>query len=120
MGQQEGKLYNKWRAYGQGKTANVLFATSLAKQLGGKGLTAVSLHPGAIGTSLGDHLDWNVEYSGLRKSMFRATIREGRNAYHRTADRDRGQGARQQRRLGGRLRLQNASTRSRDARLCCI
>lgn len=51
----------------------MLFATSLAKKLGGNGLTAVSLHPGVIGTNLGGHLDWNIEYSGLRMSMSHAT-----------------------------------------------
>lgn len=53
---QNGKTYNKWRAYGQSKTANMLFTLSLAHKLGKQGLTAVSLHPGVIGTNLGDHL----------------------------------------------------------------
>ncbi|KAI4156773.1 MAG: hypothetical protein LQ340_000030 [Diploschistes diacapsis] len=66
IGFSDGKLYNKWRAYGQGKTANILFTTSLAKKLGPKGLVSVSLHPGVIGTHLGDHLDWNVEFAGLQ------------------------------------------------------
>lgn len=65
----------------------MLFATSLAKKLGERGLTAVALHPGVIGTNLGAHLDWNVEYSGLRVLMSRATPREGRNAKYRMADR---------------------------------
>ena len=66
---QDGKLYNKWRAYGQGKTANILMATSLADKLGKKGLTAVSLHPGVIGTTgLGDHVDWNIGFADMRKS----------------------------------------------------
>ena len=71
MSRQEGKIYNKWRAYGQSKTANVLFTTSLATKLGSKGLVAVSLHPGVIGTNLGKHIDWNNEYSDLRKSNSR-------------------------------------------------
>ncbi|KAH6958062.1 hypothetical protein DER45DRAFT_484173 [Fusarium avenaceum] len=53
-----GDLYNKWSAYGQSKTANMLFAISLAEKLGSRGLQAYSLHPGAIlETSLGSHLD---------------------------------------------------------------
>lgn len=64
---QDGKLYNKWRAYGQAKTANVLMTVSLAQKLGKERLTTVALHPGVIGTNLGAHLDWNVEYSGLRE-----------------------------------------------------
>ncbi|KAL8940818.1 MAG: hypothetical protein Q9216_002607 [Gyalolechia sp. 2 TL-2023] len=60
-----GQLYNKWRAYGQGKTANILFSVALAKRLGSKGLTAVSLHPGVIGTNLSSHLDWDTEFAAL-------------------------------------------------------
>ncbi|GAA6008421.1 hypothetical protein JCM11491_004469 [Sporobolomyces phaffii] len=44
--------YDKWKSYGATKTANVLFAVSLAK----RGITAVSLHPGAIRTELLRHL----------------------------------------------------------------
>ena len=68
MPKQDGAVYNKWRAYGQAKTANILFATSLAHKLGPKGLTAVALHPGVIGTNLGSHLDWDVEFGELRES----------------------------------------------------
>ena len=66
---QEGQLYNKWRAYGQGKTANILLAVALAAKLGDKRLTTVSLHPGVIGTNLANHLDWNIDFEGLRKSF---------------------------------------------------
>ncbi|KAK7429545.1 hypothetical protein QQZ08_003924 [Neonectria magnoliae] len=53
-----GKTYNKWYAYGQAKTANGLFALSLAEKLGKRGLQAYSLHPGVImSTSLGNHID---------------------------------------------------------------
>lgn len=44
--------YDKWLAYGQSKTANVLFAVELAR----RGVPAFSLHPGAILTPLGRHL----------------------------------------------------------------
>ena len=77
----------------------MLFATSLAKKLKGKGLTAVSLHPGVIATNLGAHLDWSVEYSGLRKSMFCTTPSKGCIANHMTVDRGSGQGAREHGRL---------------------
>ena len=46
----------------------MLFATSLARKLGSKGLTAVSLHPGVAMTNLSNHIDWSVEYAGLRAS----------------------------------------------------
>jgi len=35
----------------------MLFSVSLAKKYGSKGLTASSLHPGAIPTNLGRHMD---------------------------------------------------------------
>ncbi|KAL4978779.1 hypothetical protein BDW66DRAFT_157980 [Aspergillus desertorum] len=55
---QEGGTYNKWLAYGQSKTANMLKAVSLAEKLGSKGLLAYSLHPGVIlGTSLSGRLE---------------------------------------------------------------
>ncbi|KAF2136926.1 uncharacterized protein K452DRAFT_291967 [Aplosporella prunicola CBS 121167] len=65
----EGETYNKWRAYGQSKTANMLMAISLAEKLGQKrGLLAFSLHPGVImTTTLGSHLDWNVDIPGLQE-----------------------------------------------------
>ncbi|TFK86693.1 NAD(P)-binding protein, partial [Polyporus arcularius HHB13444] len=49
---QDGKTYNKWVAYGQSKTANILFSVELAQRLGSKGLKAFSVHPGLISTNL--------------------------------------------------------------------
>ncbi|KAF8877575.1 hypothetical protein CPB84DRAFT_1688688 [Gymnopilus junonius] len=50
--------YDVLRAYGQTKTANILFSTSLAKRLGEKhGLLAFSLHPGVILTNAVDNVD---------------------------------------------------------------
>jgi len=60
-------FYNKWLAYGQSKTANMLMGLSLARKLGKRGLLAFSLHPGVINTHLGDHLDWNVVFPELRE-----------------------------------------------------
>lgn len=50
------KGYSSFRAYGQSKLANILFARSLAKRLEGRG-TANSLHPGVIRTNLGRHMN---------------------------------------------------------------
>lgn len=52
-----GAEYDKWRAYGQAKTANNLYTWSLAEKLGSRGLQAYSLHPGGIVTNLGKHID---------------------------------------------------------------
>ncbi|EAL85138.1 short-chain dehydrogenase, putative [Aspergillus fumigatus Af293] len=75
---QDGKTYNRWYAYGQSKTANMLFAISLAQKLGVKyNLQAFSLHPGIIWTNLGNHLDWNIEFGELRNADKSLGNREG-------------------------------------------
>lgn len=48
--------YDKWEAYGQAKTANVLFALRLDELGAGSGVRAFSLHPGGILTPLQRHL----------------------------------------------------------------
>jgi WW domain-containing oxidoreductase len=45
--------YSPWRAYGQSKLANLLFAKELARRLAGTGKTANAVHPGVIMTNLG-------------------------------------------------------------------
>ena len=49
--------YDKWIAYGQSKTANVLFSVALNRRLAGRGVTANAVHPGAIVTELGRYLE---------------------------------------------------------------
>jgi NAD(P)-dependent dehydrogenase (short-subunit alcohol dehydrogenase family) len=48
--------YDKWQAYGQAKTANVLFAVHLDKLGADRGVRAFALHPGGILTPLQRHL----------------------------------------------------------------
>jgi NAD(P)-dependent dehydrogenase (short-subunit alcohol dehydrogenase family) len=48
--------YDKWQAYGQAKTANVLFAVQLDELGRDAGVRAFSLHPGGIRTPLQRHL----------------------------------------------------------------
>ncbi|WP_323117824.1 SDR family NAD(P)-dependent oxidoreductase [Burkholderia alba] len=48
--------YDKWRAYGQAKTANALFALQLDALGARDGVRAFSLHPGKIATPLQRHL----------------------------------------------------------------
>jgi NAD(P)-dependent dehydrogenase (short-subunit alcohol dehydrogenase family) len=52
----ERRPYDKWLAYGQAKTANVLFAMELDRRLGAAGVHAYAVHPGAIFTDLSRHL----------------------------------------------------------------
>jgi len=44
--------YDGWRAYAQSKLANLLHAKTLAQQLKGTGVVAVSVHPGWVRTNL--------------------------------------------------------------------
>ncbi|MCK2217973.1 SDR family NAD(P)-dependent oxidoreductase [Actinomadura sp. ATCC 31491] len=48
--------YDKWQAYGQAKTANILFAVHLDALARQAGVRAFALHPGAILTPLQRHL----------------------------------------------------------------
>lgn len=52
----ETAAYDKWRAYGQAKTANALFANALSRRLKDAGGLAFSVHPGGIFTPLQRHL----------------------------------------------------------------
>ena len=48
----ERRDYNKWKAYGQAKSANALMALGLHLTYGGQGITANAVHPGGIMTGL--------------------------------------------------------------------
>jgi NAD(P)-dependent dehydrogenase (short-subunit alcohol dehydrogenase family) len=52
----ERRPYDKWLAYGQSKTANVLFAVELERRLGERGVHAYAVHPGVIQTELSRHM----------------------------------------------------------------
>ncbi|MGB3739573.1 MAG: SDR family NAD(P)-dependent oxidoreductase [Pontixanthobacter sp.] len=49
--------YDKWDAYGQSKTANILFTVALEKRLADDGIHALAVHPGGIMTNLSRHMD---------------------------------------------------------------
>lgn len=48
-----GKNFRPFKAYGQSKLANVLFAKELSKKLQAYGILVNSCHPGAVGTNIG-------------------------------------------------------------------
>jgi NAD(P)-dependent dehydrogenase (short-subunit alcohol dehydrogenase family) len=52
----ERRPYDKWEAYGQSKTANVLFSVELDRRLGADGVHAYAIHPGMIMTELARHM----------------------------------------------------------------
>ncbi len=52
----EKEEYVKFVAYGQAKTANVLFSVALDDRFKDRGVRSVAVHPGAIHTELGRHM----------------------------------------------------------------
>ncbi len=57
--------YSGWRAYGQSKLANLLFARALAERFAGTERSANAVHPGVIKTNLDRHMN-PVIRAGLR------------------------------------------------------
>ncbi|MFP6656223.1 MAG: SDR family NAD(P)-dependent oxidoreductase, partial [Myxococcota bacterium] len=53
----ESEPYDKWTAYGQAKTANILFSVALDQRFKDRGLRSIAVHPGAIQTELGRHMN---------------------------------------------------------------
>ena len=67
--------YDKWVAYGQAKTANILFSVELTRRLAGCGITANAVHPGAIGTTdLGRYLEPADFAELMRRTKFSERI----------------------------------------------
>ena len=48
----EHRPYDKWKAYGQAKSANALMSLGVNAREGGNGITANAVHPGGIMTGL--------------------------------------------------------------------
>jgi NAD(P)-dependent dehydrogenase (short-subunit alcohol dehydrogenase family) len=53
----ERRPYDRWQAYGQSKTADVLLAVGITRRWAADGITANALNPGYIHTNLQRHLD---------------------------------------------------------------
>jgi NAD(P)-dependent dehydrogenase (short-subunit alcohol dehydrogenase family) len=49
--------YDPWSAYGQSKTANILFSLGITEHWAGDGITSNACHPGSIQTNLQRHVD---------------------------------------------------------------
>ena len=78
--------YNPFRAYGQSKTANILFAVEASKRWAQEGITVNALTPGAIHTALQRHMtdeemaqldatdiSWKTPQQGAATSVLLAT-----------------------------------------------
>ena len=58
----EKRPFNKWHAYGQGKTANILFAKQASQLYAKLGIKAYSVHPGTVFTDIQNEFtqeDWD-------------------------------------------------------------
>jgi NAD(P)-dependent dehydrogenase (short-subunit alcohol dehydrogenase family) len=77
----ERRDYDPWTAYGQSKTANVLFAVELDRRGRDHGVRALALHPGGIVTPLARHM------SQSRLREMGAVDAEGRAVIDPAADR---------------------------------
>lgn len=60
--------YDPWGAYGQSKTANVLFAVEATRRWSGEGIFANALMPGSIMTNLQRHVPASVRAGWARQS----------------------------------------------------
>jgi NAD(P)-dependent dehydrogenase (short-subunit alcohol dehydrogenase family) len=81
----EHRPYDPWLAYGQSKTASVLFAVEATRRWSGDGITANAVMPGGIRTELQRHqtgpeweevdrsYDWKTVEEGAATTVFVAT-----------------------------------------------
>jgi WW domain-containing oxidoreductase len=74
--------YVPWRAYGQSKMANLLFAKALARRFAGSGRMAAAVHPGVILTELQRHMMPGSRMvrsavSALGRALFMKSIPQG-------------------------------------------
>jgi NAD(P)-dependent dehydrogenase (short-subunit alcohol dehydrogenase family) len=72
--------YDPWMAYGQSKTANVLFAVGMTKRFSSDGINANAVHPGGIMTGLQKYvpredqvkMGW-IDEAGVKNSRMKST-----------------------------------------------
>ncbi len=71
------KGYGRWRAYGQSKLANLLFATELARRLAGTTKTSNAVHPGTIATQLTRHMGAMAVAAAIFSPLVLKTVPQG-------------------------------------------
>jgi len=69
--------YNGWLAYGQAKTANMLFSVGLNEKYKVKGVRSYAVHPGSIWTGLSRNLDADGEAAIRSVSPFWKNLDQG-------------------------------------------
>jgi NAD(P)-dependent dehydrogenase (short-subunit alcohol dehydrogenase family) len=67
--------YDRWQAYGQSKTANILFGLEAGRRWSSEGITMNALMPGSIATNLQRHLTPEELQERIRQSGGTATRR---------------------------------------------
>ena len=72
--------YEPFVAYGRSKTANILFAVAFDKRHRGRGIRAAAVHPGAIHTELGRHMDMS-QFQIMIDEMNQQLAAEGKPAF---------------------------------------
>lgn len=68
--------YDKWRAYGQAKTANVLFTVEAERRWGPRGVHSFAVHPGVVVTELARHMT-EEDYSGRLANLEVTDVEHG-------------------------------------------
>jgi NAD(P)-dependent dehydrogenase (short-subunit alcohol dehydrogenase family) len=66
---QSAKSYSTFRVYGTSKLCNILFTRELARRVDGTGVTANCLHPGFVGTRLGQNNATNFFMKALARTI---------------------------------------------------
>jgi NAD(P)-dependent dehydrogenase (short-subunit alcohol dehydrogenase family) len=67
------RIYEPWAAYGQSKTANILFAVEATRRWADDGIIVNALNPGAIATNLQRHIGGKLSTPADRQK----TVQEG-------------------------------------------
>jgi WW domain-containing oxidoreductase len=71
------KGYSPFRAYGQSKLANLLFAKELARRFEDSQRVAIAVHPGVIATQLGRHMNAVMQFGLTAIGPFLKTVEQG-------------------------------------------
>jgi NAD(P)-dependent dehydrogenase (short-subunit alcohol dehydrogenase family) len=69
--------YDPLGAYGQSKTANVLFAVEATRRWASDGIVTNALMPGAILTRLGRHIEAEIAAAAMRRQASVKTVEQG-------------------------------------------
>jgi NAD(P)-dependent dehydrogenase (short-subunit alcohol dehydrogenase family) len=64
----ERRAYDPFLAYGQSKTANILFTVELERRLSGRGVHAYAVHPGLVATELARYMTSEVRSQLMEKA----------------------------------------------------